>query len=240
MTDHYLGLCESLSRIGTASSSTAVWSIVRGFISRLGYSYFIGADASKVVGGVREATFCGDAPADFVALLDRSIVMERHPFVLSALKSSIPITVSELRRDPEFADQPWIELLHDTVKHGDGLIVPVYRDHEVLAFFNFAGPSPNLSAIARSTLQVLAHAAFDRHVEFRDGTTPQISPALSVRETQCLRYIATGHEDAQISQILGISPRTVRFHVDSAKAKLGAGSRVQAIAKALRDHIIAV
>jgi len=223
MTDHYSGLCECLSRIGTASSSTAIWSNVRGFISRLGYSYFIGADAAKVVGGVREATFCGDAPADFLEMIDREIVMERHPFVLSAL-----------------ADQPWIELLHDTVKHGEGLIVPVYRDNELLAFFNFAGPSPNLSAIARSSLQVLAHAAFDRYIEMRDQTGPQISPTLSVRETQCLRYIATGHEDAQISQILGISPRTVRFHVDSAKTKLGAGSRVQAIAKALRDHIIAV
>ena len=240
MTDHYSGLCECLSRIGTASSSTAIWSNVRGFISRLGYSYFIGADAAKVVGGIREATFCGDAPADFLEMIDREIVMERHPFVLSALKSSVPITVSELRHDPEFADQPWIELLHDTVKHGEGLIVPVYRDNELLAFFNFAGPSPNLSAIARSSLQVLAHAAFDRYIEMRDQTGPQISPTLSVRETQCLRYIATGHEDAQISQILGISPRTVRFHVDSAKTKLGAGSRVQAIAKALRDHIIAV
>lgn len=240
MTDHYSSLCESLSRIGTASSSTAIWSNVRECISRLGYSYFIGADAAKVVGGVREATFCGDAPADFLALIDRAIVMERHPFVLSALKSSIPITVSELRNDPEFADQPWIELLHDTVKYGEGLIVPVYRNHELLAFFNFAGPSPNLSAIARSTLQVLAHAAFDRYVELRDGATPPVSRALSVRETQCLRYIATGHEDVQISQMLGISPRTVRFHVDSAKAKLGAGSRVQVIAKALRDHIIVV
>ena len=240
MTDHYSGLCEALSRITTASSSTAIWANVREFISRLGYSYFVGADAAKIVGGVSESTFCGDAPPDFLALVDRELDFERHPFVLSALKSSIPITVSELRHDPEFADQPWIELLHDTVKHGEGLIVPVYRDHELLAVFNFSGPSPNLSAIARSSLQVLAHAAFDRYVDLRDRTAPQVSPSLTVRETQCLRYIATGHEDVQISQMLGISPRTVRFHVDSAKIKLGAGSRVQAIAKALREHIIAV
>lgn len=240
MTDHYSGLCESLSRIGTASSSGAIWSIVRGFIASLGYSYFVAADAAKVVGGVREATFCGDASADILESIDRAIVMERHPFVLSALRSSIPITVSHLRHDPEFADQPWIELLHDTVKYGEGLIVPVYRDHKLLAIFNFAGANPNLSAIARSALQVLAHAAFDRYVELCGGTAPPVYRALTARETQCLRYIATGHEDVQISQMLGISPRTVRFHVDSAKAKLGAGSRVQVIAKALRDHIIEV
>ena len=76
--------------------------------------------------------------------------------------------------------------------------------------------------------------------ELKEQKSPQGSVVLSVRETQCLSYIATGHEDEQISRLLGISPRTVRFHVDSAKAKLGVTSRVQAVTKALRERIITV
>ena len=240
MTDHYSGLCEALSRITTARSPAAIWINVREFISRFGYSYISGVDAAKIAGGVQGAAFVSDAPVALHVKLDQELDYAKHPYVVRALRSSIPFTVSELRRDPEFAGQLWTELLDDVVKTGDGLILPVYRDDEPLAGFIFAGQNPDTSAVARATLQVLAHAAFDKFVELRDGTSLPAASSLTVRETQCLRLIATGHEDAQVGQMLGISPRTVRFHVDSSKTKLGVTSRVQAIAKALRDHIIAV
>ena len=240
MTDHYSGLCEALSRIASAPTPNVIWSNLREFIGRFGYSYILGVDAAKIVGGIRQSAFYSDAPAELLAAIDRELNLEQHPYVERALRSSIPFTVSELRRDPTLSDQLWTEHLADTVKNGDGLVVPVYRDHELLAGFVFGGLSANTSAIARSTLQVIAHAAFEKFTSLRDRTSSSSLPSLSVRETQCLRYIASGHEDAQISQLLGISPRTVRFHVDSAKTKLGVGSRVQAVAKALREHIIAV
>lgn len=240
MTNHYSGLCEALSRISTASSPAAIWINVRAFIGRFGYSYISGVDASKVAGGVQGAVFVSDAREALHAKVDRELDYAKLPYVVRALRSSVPFTVSEMRDDPEYAGQLWTELLSDVLKTGDGLILPVYRDDEPLAGFVFAGQNPDTSAVARATLQVLAHAAFEKFVELRDGTAVPAPSSLTVRETQCLRLIATGNEDAQIGQMLGISPRTVRFHVDSAKTKLGVTSRVQAIAKALRDHIIAV
>jgi len=44
----------------------------------------------------------------------------------------------------------------------------------------------------------------------------------------------------EIGRLLGIRPRTVRFQVDGAKAKLGASTRIQAVAKALRERLIAL
>lgn len=240
MTNHYSGLCEALSRIATASSPAAIWINVREFVGRFGYSYISGVDAAKIAGGLQGAAFVSDAPDGLHARIDQELDYSKHPYVVRALRSSVPFTVSELRHDPEFAGQPWTELLNDVVKNGDGLILPVYRNDEPLAGFIFGGQNPDTSAVARSTLQVLAHAAFEKFVELRDGTAVPAPSSLTVRETQCLRLIATGNEDAQIGQMLGISPRTVRFHVDRAKTKLGVTSRVQAIAKALRDHIIAV
>lgn len=240
MADHYSGLCEALTRIRMASSPAAIWVDLRDYIGRFGYSYISGVDAAKIAGGLQGAAFVSDAPDELHARVDQELDYAKHPYVVRALRSSVPFTVSELRRDPEFAGQPWTELLSDVVKTGDGLILPVYRDDEPLAGFIFGGQNPDTSAVARATLQVLAHAAFEKFVELRDGTAIPSASALTVREAQCLRLIATGHEDAQVGQMLGISPRTVRFHVDSAKTKLGVSSRVQAIAKALRDHIIAV
>src|ERR1700737_2334161 len=54
---------------------------------------------------------------------------------------------------------------------------------------------------------------------------------LSARELECLRWVAAGKTDWEISVILSISAATVRFHLDRARAKLGARTRAQAVAR---------
>lgn len=61
-----------------------------------------------------------------------------------------------------------------------------------------------------------------------DGTAPR-SP-LSKRESECLRWVAEGKTDGEAGKILGISPRTVRFHINNAKDKPGVATRIQAVA----------
>jgi DNA-binding CsgD family transcriptional regulator len=46
--------------------------------------------------------------------------------------------------------------------------------------------------------------------------------------------------DDEIAKLLGITERTVRFHIDSMKLKLSANSRMQAIAKAIQKRPISV
>ena len=58
------------------------------------------------------------------------------------------------------------------------------------------------------------------------------------RETQVLSWVAAGKSDWAIGQILRISSKTVNFHVENAKRKLGAGTRVQAVVAALREGMI--
>jgi LuxR family quorum sensing-dependent transcriptional regulator len=197
-------------------------------------------DAARLVGGAREAVIYSDAPLDVLASIDRQIVYEHHPLVMRALSSPEPFLVSEVRRDPRHAGEPWTELMAEVIKLGDALVVPVYLGDEPRAGFNFGGLRPDVTAVVRAMLQVAAHAAIDRYFELRDGTLSPSAPALSYREAQCLRGVATGKTDAELGETIGISPRTVRFHVDSAKTKLGATSRIQAVSLALRERIIAL
>ena len=55
------------------------------------------------------------------------------------------------------------------------------------------------------------------------------------RETEILSWVAVGKSDWAIGQILRISGKTVNFHVENAKRKLGVGTRVQAVIVAMRD-----
>ena len=64
-------------------------------------------------------------------------------------------------------------------------------------------------------------------------------PELTVRERDILRLLADGLSNEEIGARLFISPETVRTHVRKAMAKLGADTRTQAVARALRDELIA-
>ena len=60
----------------------------------------------------------------------------------------------------------------------------------------------------------------------------------SKREREVLALLAKGSTDAQIAEILELSPATVQTHVRNAKAKLGARTRAQAVALALVSGLI--
>jgi DNA-binding CsgD family transcriptional regulator len=58
---------------------------------------------------------------------------------------------------------------------------------------------------------------------------------LTRREQESLRLVAMGMTTSAAAEQLGISPETVRTHVRNAMNKLGARTRAQAIAVAMRD-----
>jgi DNA-binding NarL/FixJ family response regulator len=64
-------------------------------------------------------------------------------------------------------------------------------------------------------------------------------PELTHRERDVLRLLADGLANEEIGKRLFISAETVRTHVRKAMDKLDADTRTQAVARALRDHLIA-
>jgi PAS domain S-box-containing protein len=70
----------------------------------------------------------------------------------------------------------------------------------------------------------------------RRGTVQQAK--LTRRQLEVLRLIAEGHGAQEIAETLGISIHTVRTHTQSVLRALGAGSRLEAVSKALNQRII--
>ena len=66
------------------------------------------------------------------------------------------------------------------------------------------------------------------------------SRALTSREYQILELIAEGANNRRVAARLAISRHTVKFHVASILAKLGARSRTEAVTLALRAGLLAV
>lgn len=61
---------------------------------------------------------------------------------------------------------------------------------------------------------------------------------LSPREMDVLREVATGSANKQVASRLGVSDQTVKVHMKSVLAKLGASSRLQAVMTALQRGIL--
>jgi DNA-binding NarL/FixJ family response regulator len=61
---------------------------------------------------------------------------------------------------------------------------------------------------------------------------------LNEREIETLTWSARGKTSDEIASILGISKRTVDFHIDNARLKLGVTTRIQAAVKATVHRLI--
>jgi DNA-binding NarL/FixJ family response regulator len=73
------------------------------------------------------------------------------------------------------------------------------------------------------------------HVEDDLETDP-----LTPREVQVLELLAEGLPNKAIADRLKISDQTVKFHVSSISAKLGAANRTDAVRRAVRRGLIAL
>ncbi|WP_242618312.1 helix-turn-helix transcriptional regulator [Edaphobacter modestus] len=74
------------------------------------------------------------------------------------------------------------------------------------------------------------------------GNPAQLSPAehLTAREVEVLRLVALGRGNKEVAAQLNLSEHTVKFHVSSVLAKLGARSRTEAVAIGILRGLVAI
>ena len=64
------------------------------------------------------------------------------------------------------------------------------------------------------------------------------SVGLNDREIETLTWAARGKTSAEIAKLLDLSKRTVDFHIENARTKLGVSTRIQAAVKAATGRLI--
>src|SRR5579862_3338497 len=87
-------------------------------------------------------------------------------------------------------------------------------------------------------LEVLTAAIASRLARRARSNTWPKRTTLGKREVETLTWAARGKTSAEIAQILGLSKRTVDFHIDNARSKLGVATRIQAAIKAATAQLI--
>lgn len=125
------------------------------------------------------------------------------------------------------------------------------RPAELESFFVFAHPGQPLGADRVLHLELLLphlHATYLRvqateqemnnlppPVQQRSG---QATATVTERERQILGWVREGKSNQQIGELLGISPLTVKNHIQKILRKLGASNRAQAVALAMTRNVL--
>lgn len=124
------------------------------------------------------------------------------------------------------------------------LSFPLRTSHGEIASFcisanaNFEDWQDKKKTLARE-FQALG-GYFHQHMLRIWGHDTERDMLISARELECLKWIAEGKTAWEAGVILGISERTVRFHLNAAREKLDCLTTTQAVAKAVAQQLIAL
>jgi DNA-binding NarL/FixJ family response regulator len=124
------------------------------------------------------------------------------------------------------------------------VILTMHRDSVLRSELHRAGVSAFLTKTMPSAdLRVALHRVADANPQIsaaRSDPALQAEPRslISRREHEVLRLIARAYSNAEIATLMSITEGTVKRHTSNLYAKLGAGSRMDAVHKATRVGLL--
>ena len=126
-----------------------------------------------------------------------------------------------------------------------GITVPIRGGFGRMAAFTFATDdramrTERLMAKSKDVVQLIG-LYFHTHLAARSAAESDQLDAdgvLTQRERQCLAWASRGKTVSDTAILVAIAPRTVVFHLENARRKIGAASITQCVAEALRRRLL--
>ncbi len=135
------------------------------------------------------------------------------------------------------SELPDIQIIALTGVIDDSVVVGAVRAGAIGYLLKDAKPDSLCRAVrsAASKQVELSPAVAERLV--REVRAPENPDSLTTRESEILRYVATGLSNKEIANRLHVGEKTVKTHVSNILAKLGFQSRTQAALYAVRNGL---
>jgi LuxR family transcriptional regulator, quorum-sensing system regulator BjaR1 len=234
--DQFLELGDLFTRLSADRSIAAICGSLKQYALRFGFSRMSAFKLTTPVSEFSKALIWSDAPQESLALLDRHGDFSKHPAIVVAHTFRDPFPLSSIPRSDDIDLRRYLGAGSNLDDNAEILIVPVQLGSAAVAIIALMGAQPDLTPLSLDRIKLAVQAAYWRYKQMSANEAQYENQILTPRETECLRWVAAGKTDDDIAAILSITPRTVRFHVDNAKVKLSVATRVQAVAKWLRER----
>jgi DNA-binding CsgD family transcriptional regulator len=228
--------------VSGVATSLDVNRVLRGALKDLGFDYFhlqrfkfkrfIGAPWHKLPATLMAETVRAEGP-DSIAV--RALDLDQ-PFWWNDYAA---------RTSTAARDRYWLQSL-SAMGLRNGATVAVHGSNGMSDVVHIASKSDHLplaadqaTLTAASALVFLCCQALRRFDE--QTIAAQVTEArLSARELEVLRWCKDGKSYSEIGTIMGISSKTVEFHIANVMRKLGVNQKVTAIVEALRQGLISL
>ena len=121
----------------------------------------------------------------------------------------------------------------------DGFITPVHQVDDNVASVSLTSPERlELSTADHAALRLLSLYYCMYGLRLKHSRTDRVK--LTPRQLQCLQWVRASKSSWDISEILGISERTVNYHIEDACKRLNVKTRHQAVIEAIMQGQIAL
>jgi DNA-binding CsgD family transcriptional regulator len=189
-------------------------------------------------------------PLEWLTIYDHKAYVEMDPRIQLVYDNTMPAIWEQRtfrgksRRIDEFLD----DAARFGVCSGVAFTLHLVNHHGIMIAFNSRQPEIDpirYEMIQRNLGDLLLfghsfHEMFMRTVVERGLPSRMKGAPLSQRERQVLRLLAAGCTTDYVGNKLGITGRTVQFHLGSIRAKLDAATREEAVALAIKTGVIAL
>lgn len=178
-------------------------------------------------------------PEGFAAAYDSNGWHEVDPILDYARRTVLPFTWKALL-EQETLSRPQSAMLDQMRDLGvrSGITLPFHGPFGACSVFSASrATDADLPEERVPIVAATIASAWSRHCQIEQrGGAAQIR--LSQRERDCLRWLRFGKSSPEIALILGISRKTVEFHLANVSLKLGVSGRVAIIVSALRLGLV--
>ncbi|MCG8273945.1 autoinducer binding domain-containing protein [Aquamicrobium sp. NLF2-7] len=230
-------LAKLIEQIDVVNDTDAANVVLHGFARSCGFQRFayICADGDELVG-------LTDYPPDW-----REVYVERNfkavdPVMRMARQSLNPFAWGG--NNERLNGLGEADFFREAERHGicSGFSMPIPAGYGRLAMLSLASADPEASAgvavhnpVLAATAVAFVHLGLLRSAK---NSSNRDRPRLTGREAICLMWSSRGKTAAEIATVVGISEITVRFHLNQARDRLGAGNVSHAIRLAVERGLI--
>ncbi|WP_035584334.1 MULTISPECIES: LuxR family transcriptional regulator [unclassified Halomonas] len=182
-----------------------------------------------------KAVIEGNYPHEWVEKYRQSNLYQKDPVIKTASRSSIPFCWTEhhLYQDAIFKESSAYGI-------EQGYSIPIHEPGVSFGLVNFAAPSDHdkVKTLVERELETFIYLAHLSHMYRPNYMMPTKNKILTERESECLYWASMGKTYAEVGMILGITERTVKYHINVSATKLNACNVRQALTAAIKNNEI--
>jgi DNA-binding CsgD family transcriptional regulator len=235
---------QSLQRFSNCQTVDEIRALCDAYCRQLGFNHFVFALRASSQFADAQVVVVDGYPSSWVSHYFEHAFYEVDPVMSYCTGSIFPIVWQDLQVAPS---SPAIRMMNEAGDFGlkSGLSMPIHGANGELGVLSFSVDRPSecpngreMAINALPFLQLLAPYVHEAVRRVSQLNLDKKAQPLSIREQECLRWVADGKSSWEIARILNVSERTINFHLNNAILKLGASSRQHAVVKAVLQRAI--